>query len=343
MAAPEEDGPLRYYDVDSNGFPLPLSGAQASAAGTRARCRAAPAEALCAAADALRRRLPPGVEDALRAPAAAVEPFLPHLACALAGLLLGRLWGRRAERRAGRSRQRGGGGAPSGAPARRGSAAAGAEEAALEAALRRADDDAKRSDRELSALHAEMRNLERQLERTPASRAPAGSEAAAGAALREKVAEAASAYDTLGRVLQAERASAALRLARANAENELLAEQLAAVRVGPRRRCALHRRGAAALLLRARAPNRHGTRARAARRCHALTRAPPAPQRRRARTRPTCWPCWRRCRPRRLRLARQALSTSQPSRGRPAARAIPRPQRLLRTPWRRRRRAWRLP
>jgi hypothetical protein len=241
-AAPsaDEDGPLRYYEVDANGFPLPLTEAQTRAAVARRCGRAAPADALCAAADALRRRLPPGVEAALRAPSAAVEPFLPHIVCALAGLLLGRVWGRRAEQqRSGRSRRGGGSGGSGGgaAPRRTSAAAAGSEEAALEAALRRADDDAKRSDGELAALHAEMRHLERQLERTPTARAPAGSEAAAGAALREKVAEAASAYDTLGRVLQAERASAALRLARANAENELLAEQLAKVRAAAWRCC----------------------------------------------------------------------------------------------------------
>ena len=179
-------------------------------------------DALRSATDRALAALPAEAEAALRQKAEQAKPFLPHAACALVGLLLGRMLGRRAERR---RWTRGS------APPRKGGKRA--SEPELEARLHDADRDARRADAELAALHAEMKQLERQLQRSKA-RAVAGvdddDDVISGAALRTKLSEAAAAYDTLARVLAAERATGALRLARAAAENELLQEQLAQVR-----------------------------------------------------------------------------------------------------------------
>jgi hypothetical protein len=187
---------------------------------------AAAGDALRVATDRALAHLPPDVEAAVRHRAQQAEPFLPHAACALVGLLLGRIMGRRAERK---RWTRGSGPAP-------GRKAGGkrASEPELEARLHSADRDARRADAELASLHAEMKALERQLERSKACGPGDEDDAEAGAALRTKLTEAAAAYDTLARVLAAERATGALRLARAVAENELLQEQLAQAR-GSRR------------------------------------------------------------------------------------------------------------
>lgn len=184
---------------------------------------AAAGDALRVATDRALAHLPPDLEAAVRHRAEEARPFLPHAACALVGLLLGRIMGRRAERK---RWTRGSGPAPGRKGGKR------ASEPELEARLHSADRDARRADAELAALHAEMKALERQLERSKA-RAPGAldeDDEEAGAALRIKLTEAAAAYDTLARVLAAERATGALRLARAVAENELLQEQLAQAR-----------------------------------------------------------------------------------------------------------------
>jgi hypothetical protein len=224
MAAAEgQEEPLVHYArvlhpasyADSAPAAAPRS---SSAGGAAARTAVAAQQRLLDARDALLWRLPPGAERALRKRGEQAAPFAPHALCALAGLLIGRLLGRRAERRKLRGLRRGG------------SAAAAAP--ALEARLRSADSDAKRADKELSALHDEMKALEKGLARSkPGAAAAYTSDGdAAGAALRAKVAEAANAYDTVTRVLAAERQSSALRLARAAAENALLTEQLAQAR-----------------------------------------------------------------------------------------------------------------
>ena len=230
VAVDERGDPILYYPADgAAGYGSPRrSRAGRRSGGTLATLRdgaAAAGDALRVATDRALAKLPPDAEAAIRQRAEQARPFLPHAACALAGLLIGRMLGRRAERRRW-SR----GSAPLSRPRAKGGKRA--SEPELEARFALADRDARRADAELAALHAEMKQLERQLQRSK-TRAPGAmceDDAAAAAELRQKIEEAASAYDTLARVLAAERATGALRLARAAAENELLQEQLAQVR-----------------------------------------------------------------------------------------------------------------
>ena len=224
----ERGDPILYYPADgaaSYGSRRSRSGARRSggALATLRNGAAAAGDALRVATDRALAKLPPDAEAAIRQRAEQARPFLPHAACALVGLLIGRVLGRRAERRRW---------ARGSAPANRPRGGKRASEPELEARFATADRDARRADAELAALHAEMKQLERQLQRskTRARGAMGDDDAAAAAELRQKIEEAASAYDTLARVLAAERATGALRLARAAAENELLQEQLAQVR-----------------------------------------------------------------------------------------------------------------
>ena len=150
--------------------------------------------------------LPPNVEAAIRQRAAQAEPFLPHALCTLVGFLLGRWAG-------GRRRRRGGVSGRGSAQARRGSEP-------LDKQLARSEHSAEVAAYEVRALHAEMQRLEGALARSRA--APAGG----GDDMRVRLEEAAAAYDTLSRVLEAERTSAALSLEHAELEKELLRQQL---------------------------------------------------------------------------------------------------------------------
>ena len=171
--------------------------------------------ALDAARDARRRAaaatervltsLPPNVEAAIRQKAAQAEPFLPHALCALAGFLVGRWIGGRRRRRSDRP-------ARGAAQARRGSEP-------LDKQMARSEHSAVAAAHEVRALHAEMQRLEGALARSRT--APAG-----GDDMRVRLEEAAAAYDTLSRVLEAERTSAALSLEHAELEKELLRQQL---------------------------------------------------------------------------------------------------------------------
>jgi hypothetical protein len=158
-----------------------------------------------AATDRLLTALPPNLEAAIRQRAAQAQPFVPHALCSLVGFLLGRWLGGRRRRR--------------GAPAR-GAAQARRGSEPLEKQLLRSESSAEAAAVEVRALHAEMQRLEGALARSRA--APAGG----GDDMRVRLEEAAAAYDTLSRVLEAERTSAALSLEHAELEKELLRQQL---------------------------------------------------------------------------------------------------------------------
>jgi hypothetical protein len=154
--------------------------------------------------------LPAEMEASVRQRAKQCEPFAPHALCAVLGFFLGRWLGRRG------ARQRA---APARGTGRRLTALP------LDVQLGEAEREAEAASREVKALHSDLQRLNSAVSQP---RAAAG--AGGGDDLRQRLEAAAAAYDTLLRVLEAERHSSSLELDRAALENELLRQQLSECR-----------------------------------------------------------------------------------------------------------------